>query len=142
VELVQLLNAGGIAGLGMGIIDSLVDGLLKDWLSRTSHSSVAHVQASERTRYPLQILINMVSGIGVGLLFWLSWGLAGLVRINWWERGLAFGVTLWLVCCVPYVAQLYLTHRLSARVAVVTALQRGYGLCLISLICAWTATRN
>jgi hypothetical protein len=139
VELAQLLNAGGVAGLAVGFINGLIDSM---WLSRILSTVANNHDESNRARYPLQILMYLLGGIGIGLLFWMSWGLAALVRIDWWERGLVFAAALWAVCCIPFGAQLYLTNRLSARIAAVTVLQHGYSLCVISLACAWTYAKS
>ncbi|MFL6577740.1 MAG: hypothetical protein ACJ8MR_14060, partial [Povalibacter sp.] len=36
------------------------------------------------------ILLHLIAGTGLGLLFWLSWGLTAIVSVPWWTRGLAF----------------------------------------------------
>ena len=44
----------------------------------------------------LDALLHMLCGTGLGLLFWLSWGLAAVVDVPWWVRGLTFGGLCWL----------------------------------------------
>lgn len=40
----------------------------------------------------LYVISHAAFGLGIGVLFWLSWGLPALVQINWWQRGLLFGL--------------------------------------------------
>lgn len=84
-----------------------------------------------------ETLLHLLSGIAMGLLFWLSWGLAAVVAIEWWWRGLMFGVMCGLGLVLPALATLSLTRRepLAQNLAVGA---RWLTTCLmVGLACAW-----
>ena len=83
----------------------LLTGSLSGLVSVLAHSvarrpRVAAVAPGAPSRSPpLQVsdaLLHMLCGTGSALLFWLSWGLAAVVDVPWWVRGLSFGSLCWL----------------------------------------------
>jgi hypothetical protein len=135
VELVQLLNAGGVAGLAVGFSEPLFAIIFASWLQR---ELPANAETADGSRFPLQILLHLLTGVGIGLLFWLTWGFAAVNRVDWWARGLIFATALWAICIAPSVIQLRLQQNLSLRITFFTLLQRLYSLSIIALACAWT----
>ena len=84
-----------------------------------------------------ETLLHMLSGITMGFLFWLSWGLAAVVDVPWWWRGLGFGVLCALGVALPSLATLWMVRRESAVIGLAVS-ARWLTTCLIvGLACAW-----
>ncbi|HKE93149.1 MAG TPA: hypothetical protein VKB34_02495 [Povalibacter sp.] len=93
--------------------------------------------ASNRQLDVPDILLHLVAGTGLGLLFWLSWGLAAIVDVPWWRRGLIFGSLTWLTVATPAVFSMARARQISFGPALVIA-TRWATTCLIAgLACAW-----
>jgi hypothetical protein len=133
VELTYLMLTGSLSGLLSVLAHSVVGSTVE--LVR------GQLAAGAPARHPLQIseaLVHMFSGIGLGLLFWLSWGFAAVVDVPWWVRGLSFGSLCWLALAVPSIVSLVLMRGVSAGLAVIAA-SRWASTCLIAaLACAWS----
>lgn len=81
--------------------------------------------------------LHMMSGIAMGFLFWLSWGLAAVVGVPWWWRGLGFGVVCALGVALPCITTLAMTRRDSLPLSIAVA-ARWLTTCLIvGMACAW-----
>jgi hypothetical protein len=84
-----------------------------------------------------ETLLHLLSGIGMGCLFWLSWGLAAVVGVEWWWRGLGFGV----ICAVGLVLPSLATQSLTRRGSWVPSIAMGarwLTTCLfVGLACGW-----
>jgi len=88
-----------------------------------------------------QALLHMFCGALLSLLFWLSWGLAAIVDVSWWVRGLYFGSLCWLALALPCLASATVACSVPFRTALRLAGQ-WLGTCLISaLISAWGMER-
>ncbi|HLS80285.1 MAG TPA: hypothetical protein VK025_02665 [Steroidobacter sp.] len=86
-------------------------------------------------------LLHMLCGAGLGLLFWLSWGLAAVVAVPWWLRGASFASLCWLALAAPIIADQLLAKRITRSTAVLTA-SRWATTCMIAgLACAWSWAR-
>lgn len=129
MELSSLLTAGSMSGLAA----ALILGPLWRWNVLRQTSPVAQTSWSD-----VQFLvIHAVWGMGLGLLFWLSWGLAAVVGVNWWLRGILFG----LLCSGLTVLPAVLLGRVSLAwpwstvgVLLIDALATGV---LTGVLCAW-----
>src|SRR5215510_10892647 len=84
MELSYLLFTGSLSGLVSILAHSVVWSLIDSVRARRAGAFDPQVQISEA-------LLHMLAGIALGLLFWLSWGLAAIVDVTWWLRGLTFG---------------------------------------------------
>ena len=84
------------------------------------------------------LTVHVLVGIGLGLLFWLSWGLTAIVGVPWWLRGGVFALLLWLVCCLPLLAMQLLSLRLSWKTAASFAIEWLVIFASVGLACAWT----
>jgi hypothetical protein len=84
-----------------------------------------------------ETVLHMVSGTAMGFLFWLSWGLAAVVAVPWWGRGLGFGVLCALGVALPSLATLSMIRSEPWAVSIAVA-ARWLTTCLIvGLACAW-----
>lgn len=88
-----------------------------------------------------EALLHMLCGIGLGCLFWLSWGLAAIVAVPWWVRGLVFAALCWIALTLPMLVDLAFARRLPARAALVAAARWGTTCFVAGLACAWSWER-
>jgi hypothetical protein len=135
MELPYLMLTGSLSGLISILAHSIVWSGVELARGATKQAAgLAAVAVSEA-------LLHMLCGIGLGLFFWLSWGLAALVAVPWWVRGLSFAALCWFVLTVPMLLELAFAQRLSPRRAALTA-SRWATTCIIAgLACAWSWER-
>jgi hypothetical protein len=133
MELEQLLFAGSLSGLVSILGHSVL------W------SAVAMVRRPAPGAYDPQVQIyeaflHMLCGISLGLLFWLSWGLAAIVQVAWWIRGLTFG-GLAALLLVPIATNFGVESRIGLK-HFATLGSRWLTTCLFTgLSCAWSWER-
>jgi len=84
-----------------------------------------------------ETLLHLMGGIMMGALYWLSWGLAAVVGVQWWCRGLGFGVLCALGIVLPSLASLCLVRR-EPLLQGLTVSARWLTTCLlVGLACSW-----
>jgi hypothetical protein len=136
MELSYLMLTGSLSGLVSVLLHAVLGSGLDVLRGRGAAATTWSV--------PLQIsdaLLHMLCGLGLGLLFWLSWGLAAVVSVPWWVRGLSFGSLCWLALVVPSVLSVALTADAAIKVAATMA-SRWATTCLIAgLACSWSWRR-
>lgn len=133
MELTYLLLTGSLSGLVSTLAHSVAGSAIEFFRPPVStvDGSLATLQISEA-------LLHMLCGIGLGLMFWLSWGLAAIVDVSWWVRGLSFGSLCWLTLALPSVISISLARGIPLNAATVIA-SRWATTCLIAgLACAWS----
>lgn len=84
------------------------------------------------------ILLHVVYGTGIGLLFWLSWGLAAITDVAWWIRGCAFGGLSFLILSVPSVIGIVRVGQFDTKNAWAVTARLGTTSLLAALACAWS----
>lgn len=87
------------------------------------------------------ILLHVLAGVGLGLMFWLSWGLAAVVSVPWWARGLTFGGLAWACIGLPAIVSLARTRSGARGATGVIALQWATTCLIAGLACAWSWER-
>lgn len=127
MEFSSLLAAGATGGLLAAVLLRLV------WRMRASQQS--DLPAWHEAQF---LILHAAWGIGLGLLFWLSWGLTAIVGVSWWLRGAIFGLLCGGVLAAPilWLGRMLLAwrwHMLSA----VFADALGTSI-LAGLLCAWS----
>jgi len=127
---------GSLSGLVAVLAHSVVYSVFE--LIRSRGQAIGTLQLSDA-------FLHLVCGTGLGLLFWLSWGLAGLVEVDWWVRGVTFAALCWVPISLPAVlnawVSAYPTRGLSAKMIAAMA-SRWATTCLIAgLVCAWSWER-
>jgi hypothetical protein len=133
VELSYLLLMGGMSGLVAVLAHSVL------------HSIYGLIRPQVVTADPLSItdtFLHLICGVGLGLLFWLSWGLAALVGVPWWVRGVTFALLCWVPLLLPAVVAAWVStapqRGLSTKTMAMMA-SRWAMTCLIAgLTCAWS----
>lgn len=133
MDLSYLLFTGSLSGLVSILGHSVVWSLIAALGPRRISGYDPQVQIAEA-------FLHMGCGVVLGFLFWLSWGLAALVAIPWWLRGLAFG-GVGAFALLPALANVWLSRHWNAALAALFA-SRWLSTCLIAgLSCAWSWER-
>lgn len=134
MELAHQLLTGAVAGMLAGLIHFAT----APFYASIVPNLQAAVPTPGSTAQLAALAIHPLAGLGLGLLFWLSWGLTAVVGVPWWQRGLAFASVLWLVGCLPVLAAQTLRLRIPCAAAIVIASEWLLTLALVGLACAWT----
>lgn len=137
MELSYLLFTGALSGL----ISALGHSVLWSAMGLLSPSAQAHAFAPNATVEILEILLHMCAGTALGFLFWLSWGLAAVVDVSWWVRGLSFGILCWLALALPTTISVAMIQRMSPAAAASTASKWATTCVIAGLSCAWSWER-
>jgi len=125
----------------------MLTGSLSGLVSVLLHSILASARTAVRPGAvipPLQVsdaLLHMLYGCGFALLFWLSWGLAAVVEVPWWVRGLSFGSLCWLSFAVPSVVGVALSRGLPVSTIAALASRWATTSVVAGLACAWSWER-
>jgi hypothetical protein len=134
MELSYLVFTGSLSGLVSILGHSVLWSLVELVRPRRAGSLDPQVQIAEA-------FLHMVLGVALGLLFWLSWGLAAVVEVTWWIRGLAFGA-LAILLLLPMLLNVLLTRRIENGLLAVVA-SRWMTTCIVAgLSCAWSWERS
>jgi hypothetical protein len=132
VELTELLNAGGIAGLVSNALSAI-------WVILFAHLRPQSATSNRSGEQHIAMLIaHLVVGISLGFIFWLSWGFTAIVGITWWQRGIVFAFATWTLCLVPLASTQLHTVRVPRNVTVTVATQWLLTFVLAGLACAWS----
>ena len=136
MELSYLLLMGGMSGLVAVLAHSVIYSFYE--LIRRRGTQLSSFDLSDA-------LLHLICGTGLGLLFWLSWGLAALVDVPWWVRGVAFALLCWVPLSLPAVMGAWISaapgRGLSTKTMAMMA-SRWATTCLIAgLTCAWSWER-
>lgn len=137
VELSYLLILGSLSGLVAVLAHSVIHSLYE--LIRSGGTRMSAVSFTDA-------FLHLICGTGLGLLFWLSWGLAGMVDVPWWIRGLSFAMLCWAPVSLPAVVAAWISvapeRGLSTKTMALMA-SRWATTCLIAgLACAWSWERS
>jgi hypothetical protein len=133
MELSYLIFTGSVSGLVSILGHSVVWSLIELVRPRPAGATDPQVQIAEA-------FLHMVLGVALGLLFWLSWGLAAVVEVAWWIRGLAFS-GLAILLMLPMLLNMLLTRRIEFGLLALFA-SRWITTCFIAgLSCAWSWER-
>jgi hypothetical protein len=134
MELSYLLLTGSLSGL-LSILGHSVFWSAVELVRPPTHHTYANLPV-------LEVVLHMLCGVGLGLLFWLSWGLAALVDVSWWQRGLSFGGLCIVVLVLPLTINTAASSQLP-RGYIVTTASRWVTTCLVAgLACAWSWARR
>lgn len=131
MDLTYLMLTGSLSGL----VSVLLHAILASALTAVRPGAVIP---------PLQIsdaLLHMIYGTGFALLFWLSWGLAAVVDVPWWVRGLSFGSLCWLSFAVPSVVGVALARDLPIATIAGLVTRWATTSLIAGLTCAWSWQR-
>lgn len=132
MELAYLMLTGSLSGLlsvlGHSVVFSAVEAL-------RTHDAHAAPTISPSV---FEALLHMLSGMGLGLIFWLSWGLPAVVDVPWWVRGISFGSLCWLAFALPGVISAGLERGGSVAVVALLASRWATTCVIAGLACAWS----
>ncbi len=138
MELSYQLLAGAVGGLASVLLLGLAAPLIVRlgaftpgiWRQTSATWQIAHAS------------IQMLAGVGLGLLFWLSWGLAAVVNIDWWQRGAVFSAVTWAVLAIPVLIANAISVQVEWRAALVTIIEWLCTALCAGLACSWVWTRS
>jgi len=134
MELSYLLLTGSLSGL-VSILGHSVFWSAAELIRPPTRESYANMPV-------LEVILHMLCGIGLGFMFWLSWGLAAIVDVPWWQRGLSFGGLCIVVLVLPLTVSTAASRQL-ARGQLAAIASRWMTTCLITgLACAWSWARR
>jgi hypothetical protein len=134
MELSYLLFTGSLSGLVSILGHSIVWSVIDVVRPKKTGAFDPQIQISEA-------LLHMLTGIGLGFLFWLSWGLAAIVDVSWWLRGVAFGCLTAALTLTPFINMRF-ARRLDSLSLVLFA-SRWLTTCIVAgLTCAWSWERS
>lgn len=131
--LYPLLLSGGLGGLASALSYSVLWSAIDLWQPR-----LAEIWSGGRSLGLAGVLLHFLAGTVLGLLFWLSWGLAALVDVQWWERGLVFGGLAWTSLSVPSILTTSFVRDLTWQSSMSLLLQWASTCLLASFACAWS----
>lgn len=134
MELSYHLFTGALAAVLAGLFNTAAFPLL----SKLRTNGVKHWREPSLPSQLATLTLYLFVGAGLGLLFWLSWGLTAIVGVPWWLRGSAFALILWCVCCLPLLAMQLLALKTHWSVALTFALDWLVIFFAAGLACAWT----
>jgi hypothetical protein len=136
IELYWLMLTGSLSGLISVLAHSVAQSTLELLRGRSTAQPLLDI--------PVQIpdaLLHMLCGAGLGMLFWLSWGLAAIVDVPWWVRGLSFGSLCWLALLLPGVLSIGWSQA-PAKTTLAIALRWATTCLIAALACAWSWERT
>lgn len=137
VALSYLLIMGSLSGLVAVLAHSVIYSLVE--LIRSGGSQMNSVSFTDA-------FLHLICGTGLGLLFWLSWGLAGMVDVPWWVRGLSFAMLCWVPVSLPAVVAAWISaapeRGLSTKTMALMASRWATTCVIAGLACAWSWERS
>jgi len=137
MERSYLLLTGGLSGLVSLLTHSVLWSIAEMLRPRMRIANASNHQLDVP-----DILLHLFAGIGLGGLFWISWGLAALVDVTWWQRGLIFGAITGVPLACPAIISMARTRPGAAGTALLIA-SRWLTTCVIAgLACAWSWERG
>lgn len=137
MERSYLLLTGALSGLVSVLAHAVI------WsLAEVVRPRMAALNTSNQQLDVPDILLHMLAGTGLGLLFWLSWGLAAIVDVPWWLRGLTFGSLGWLILGLPAVISLARAKEIALAPTAVIATRWAMTCVITGLACAWSWGRS
>ena len=89
----------------------------------------------------IEALMHLVSGLGLGFIYWLSWGFAAIVAVPWWARGFTFGFLCWALLAAPVLTACVASRGASARIGWLHAMRWASTCLIVGVACAWTWER-
>jgi hypothetical protein len=132
MERSYLLLTGALSGLVSLLAHAVIWSLLE-----MMRPQLRATQTPYRQLDVPDVLLHLIAGTGLGLLFWLSWGLTAIVSVPWWTRGIAFAGLTWIGVALPSSLSMARARQLTLGSVVVIA-TRWATTCLIAgLACAW-----
>jgi hypothetical protein len=134
MEMRAVVLAGALAAFVAGALSMMVWHPLCVAISK--HSGTDMWRPQDLKSLLGSLLLQVCAGTVLGFLFWLSWGLTGIVDVLWWQRGLIFAALTWLGLCLPMLLSQALASKLAANVLAKSALESLTSCTLIGLACA------
>ncbi|HYM33891.1 MAG TPA: hypothetical protein VET48_00775 [Steroidobacteraceae bacterium] len=134
MELTQLIFTGALAAVLANVFNAIV----LPSLTRLREKSRDAWREPSGTAQFATLSVHLCAGVGLGVLFWLTWGLAAVVGVPWWLRGVLFGTAIWCAICLPLLAMQLIALRTHWSIAVYNAIEWLITLNAAGIACGWT----
>ncbi len=138
MELTYQLLAGAIGGLA----SVLLLGLAAPLTLRVRSLTPGVWRQTNAAWQIAQGATQVMAGIGLGFLFWLSWGLTAIVNVPWWQRGALFGAVAWAVLGLPVMIATSISLQTGWRAGLVTVIEWLCTALCAGIVCGWVWTRG
>lgn len=137
MERSYLLLTGALSGLVSVLAHAVI------WsLAEIARPNLRIANVSNRQLDAPDVMLHLFAGAGLGGLFWMSWGLAGLVEVPWWQRGLAFGALTGMMIAIPATIAMARARQSTVGLTLIIA-SRWLTTCVLAgLACAWSWQRG
>ncbi|HSN71630.1 MAG TPA: hypothetical protein VLT59_08965, partial [Steroidobacteraceae bacterium] len=86
MDVIDAMSAGAAGGL-LGLLSAM---LIAPFVRPAAPSAGA--PADSYAIRTTQIVLTLLAAAMLGALYWLSWGLAAVVNVPWWFRGITFAL--------------------------------------------------
>lgn len=132
MEIQSALAIGTASGLAASLI------IRPLWSTLIARGNDEVWRRSTTRNETLYIVAHAFAGAAQGLMFWLSWGLAAIVAVPWWQRGLSVGLVNAALVVLPstlITASIVRGARMIYWVLITEALV--VSVC-VGLACSWT----
>jgi len=133
----ESMAAGAIGGLVAWLLSFLVS----PWIA--GHRADLRAAEVDDTywRRALQIGLVILAAALIGALYWLSWGLAAVVNVTWWVRGLVFAALCWAALTLPALLALRIRTSVDRTDLATTIVEWLLTILGAGLACAWITAR-
>ena len=133
----ESMAAGAIGGLVAWLLSFLVS----PWIA--GHRADLRAAEVDDTywRRALQIGLVILAAALIGALYWLSWGLAAVVNVTWWVRGLVFAALCWAALTLPALLALRIRTSVDRNDLATTIVEWLLTILGAGLACAWITAR-
>jgi hypothetical protein len=95
MEMTQLIFTGALTA----VLASVFNAVVLPSLTRLREKAKDAWREPSGSAQFATLSVHLCAGVGLGVLFWLTWGLAAVVGVPWWLRGVLFGTAIWCAVC-------------------------------------------
>jgi hypothetical protein len=138
MELREILFVGALAGFVASALNTVFWQPLWAALTQKMTARSGSLRSPSVGLHLVSLVLHLTAGLILGLLFWLSWGLTGIVSVPWWLRGLSFAGLTWGALCVPLLLSQIVSSRVSVALVCKSAIEWLTTCVLVGLACAWS----
>lgn len=104
------------------------------WLARGPSELWRAVTTRTETFY---VATHALAGAAQGIVFWLSWGLAAIVAVPWWQRGLSVGAVNAVLLIWPTALMMASVLRAPRVIYLVLLSEALVTSVCVGLACSW-----
>jgi hypothetical protein len=125
------------AGAAGGVASVVAQGVSSPWLQDLRGRTADAWQPDRLWRHAVRASAHIAAAILLGALFWLSWGLAAVINVPWWQRGLIFGAVCWTTLIAPAFVSLAAMVAIPRAIVIAWLVDWLITCATAGLVCAW-----